>query len=65
MRQFCHNIALCTSGTRVKLALDLRGQFIIEILGFSVTVRQSEIIDRRAVQIDAFVAPRADGQLCY
>lgn len=42
-------------------ALDLHGQVVVNILGFPVAVSEAEIVDQRAVDDDALVAPRADG----
>lgn len=44
-----------------ELALDLRGQVVVDILGFPVAVGEAEIVDQGAVDDDAFVTPRADG----
>ena len=44
-----------------ELALDLGGEVVVDILGLPVAVGEAEVVDQRAVDDDAFVAPRADG----
>ena len=45
-----------------ELALDLGGQVVVNVLCLPVAVRQPEIVDKRAVDDDALVALRADGE---
>ena len=44
-----------------ELAFDLRGQVVVDVLGLPVAVGEAEVVDQRAVDDDAFVAPRAEG----
>ena len=44
-----------------ELALDLRRQVVVDVLGLPVAVGEAEIVDEGAVNDDAFVAPRAEG----
>ena len=42
-----------------ELAIDLRGQVVVDILGFPVAVGEAETVDQGDVDDEAFVTPRA------
>lgn len=44
-----------------ELALDFRGQVVVDVLDLPLAVHEAEVVEQCAVNDDTFVSPRADG----